>query len=161
MSIWTTWSYLLAPIWAMVWHWGTGIGLIAIALAVAWFSPLFKKTALWVAAAIAVYLAGLAVGSLDTNRLWVTKEKATLALGQKARTDAENYINRDPATAHWWLRNNRDRYDRDQSAVHPVARDHVLKGQRHQSNRKAGKGTQPNRAKSPVLEVERPCSICS
>lgn len=38
-----------AGLWPLIWHFGIIAGIGILALAFAWFSPVFKKTALWVA----------------------------------------------------------------------------------------------------------------
>lgn len=68
----------LAGIWSQVWHWGTGIGLIVLCLAGAYFTtaiPIIgpylanaRKDLLWAAGVIAVFLAGQALGAHDEAR---------------------------------------------------------------------------------------------
>ncbi len=68
----------LAGIWAQVWHWGLGIGLIILCLAGAYFTtsiPIIgphmthaRKDLLWAAFGIAIFLAGQALGAHDANR---------------------------------------------------------------------------------------------
>lgn len=68
----------VAGVWAQVWHWGTGIGLIILLLAAAYFTtaipfigPSLKDARghlLMAAAVIAVFLAGQALGAHDANR---------------------------------------------------------------------------------------------
>lgn len=67
-----------AGLWSQVWHWGTGIGLIILCLAGAYFTtaipiigPYLKdarKDLLWAAGLIAIFLAGQALGAHDANR---------------------------------------------------------------------------------------------
>jgi hypothetical protein len=68
----------VAGVWAQVWHWGTGIGLIILCLAGAYFTtaiPIIgpwltnaRKDLLWAAAVIAVFMAGQALGAHDEAR---------------------------------------------------------------------------------------------
>lgn len=74
----------VAGVWAQIWHWGTGVGLILLCLAAAYFTtaiPLIgpylegaRKDLLWAAFGIAVFLAGQALGAHDANRRNVAKQ---------------------------------------------------------------------------------------
>lgn len=72
-------SFLLAPIWALVWHWGAGIGVIILLLAGAYFSPFYKKWFIIAAVVVAGFLVGYGAGIIDANRLNTAKEAATNA----------------------------------------------------------------------------------
>lgn len=84
----------LAGIWSQVWHWGTGIGLIILCLAGAYFTsaiPILgpwlanaRKDLLWAAFGIAVFLAGQALGAHDEAR----KAKARVVVIQDTVTKA-------------------------------------------------------------------------
>lgn len=73
-----------AGIWSQVWHWGTGIGLIILCLAMAYFTTAIpvigpylngaRKDCLWAAFGIAVFLAGQALGAHDANRRNAAKQ---------------------------------------------------------------------------------------
>lgn len=74
----------LAGVWSQVWHWGTGIGLIILCLAGAYFTtaipiigPYLKdarRDLLWAAAVIAIFLAGQALGAHDQARKEAAKQ---------------------------------------------------------------------------------------
>ena len=82
-----------------------GIGLVCItgALAFAWFSPVFKKTALWVASVIAIGMIVFTVGVHDGVKFEKTKWDAAIARVDKqvgnavsgAKSDVANGV-RDP-----------------------------------------------------------------
>ncbi len=86
----------LAGIWSQVWHWGTGIGLIIICLACAYFTtqvPFIgpwlanaRKDLLWAAGAIALFLAGQALGAHDEARKNAAKQ---IVVEQKIDTVVE------------------------------------------------------------------------
>lgn len=100
--------HALAELWALVWHFGIVFGVAILALLWAWFSPIFKKTALWVAlgAAIIGFTAGVytKLGADYARAQWKAAEQHQLEKGRDARAAAERDI------AHG-LRD--DRYDRD------------------------------------------------
>ena len=104
--------FFFAGIWPIVLSYGMyGIAVVAC-LAFAWFSPIFKKTALWVGLAIVValtfYSFGVKDGSARIKAQWDAAVEQALKLGQKARSDAEHY---DSGTTPDELRN--DPYNRD------------------------------------------------
>lgn len=67
-----------AGVWGQVWHWGTGVGLIILCLAGAYFTTAIpvigpylthaRKDFLWAAAGIAIFLGGQALGAHDEAR---------------------------------------------------------------------------------------------
>jgi hypothetical protein len=95
----------LAGIWAQVWHWGTGIGLIILCLAGAYFTtaiPIIgphlagaRKDLLWAAAVIAVFLGGQALGAHDEARKQAAKVLVIEKNVTKAVTNAKT-----PAAQH-------------------------------------------------------------
>lgn len=96
-----------------------GFGILAIAgcLAFAWFSPVFKKTALWVASGIAIglicYATGVNDGETRIYKRWDAELTAAVDQGEKAREDAEqNVAPVGPNDRAERVPN--DRYDRDQ-----------------------------------------------
>lgn len=95
-------------LWPLVWHFGILIGCIILALAWAWFMPVFKKTALWVALSFliaSIFLAtGVKIGEQRIQAQWHAAIKADVERGTKARTRAERDVSRG-------VRN--DKYDRD------------------------------------------------
>ncbi len=60
-------EWLFAGVWAEVWKFGLGIGLIILCLAGAYFSPLGKKDFLWAAVVVAVSLVLYSRGVLDQS----------------------------------------------------------------------------------------------
>lgn len=85
-----------AGIWPIVWHYSAGIGVTGAALAFAWFSPVFKKTALWVALGSLIitvsYGIGVSNGSARVRAQWDAALAAEIEQGKKARTDAESAV---------------------------------------------------------------------
>lgn len=73
-----------AGLWAEIWHWGTGAGLIILCLAGAYFTTAIpfigpylthaRKDLLWAAAVIAVFMGGQALGEHDANRRNAAKQ---------------------------------------------------------------------------------------
>lgn len=73
-----TMQLFFAGIWAQVWHWGIGIGLIILCLAGAFFTtsiPIIgpyltnaRRDLLWAAFTIAIFLAGQWLGAHDEKR---------------------------------------------------------------------------------------------
>ncbi len=72
-------EHAFAGLGHLIWHWGTGIGLIIILLALAWFTqavPIIgpyltgmRKDLLWAALAVGVFLFGMATGIKDERRV--------------------------------------------------------------------------------------------
>lgn len=69
---------------------GIGAVCIAAALAFAWFSPVFKKTALWVASVIAVGMFVFTIGVNDGIKYEKAKWDAAIARTEKKVSDAVN-----------------------------------------------------------------------
>lgn len=89
-----TWLQIYAAgLWTLVWHYGIGVGVFICALAFAWFSPVFKKTALWVALGSLIitvsYGIGVSNGSARVQAQWDAAAAASIETSEKARTDAE------------------------------------------------------------------------
>jgi hypothetical protein len=61
-----------AGAWALIFHWGAGVALIILCLALAYFSPLYKKYFLYAAGVIALLLVAYGVGIADQH----SREKA-------------------------------------------------------------------------------------
>ncbi len=101
-----------AGIWPLLFTYGIGVFAIGCALAFAWFFPVFKKTALWVAGAIAVGLVCYSLGvshEHDRGKAQLeAAEQRAFENGKKARSDAERDVN---DAVPELLRN--DRYNRD------------------------------------------------
>lgn len=89
-------AYFLAGLWPLFWHFTLGTLIIAGALAWAWFMPVFKKTALWVAATTFVIMTAYATGVKNENTRWEAKwdaaNAAAVAMGEHARRDADRDI---------------------------------------------------------------------
>lgn len=81
----------LAP---MVTHYSIGVVVILAALAWAYFMPVFKKTALWVAVTTTIVMTAYTVGVLDEKHHWTLREDAVKEHVEKARSDAERTIER-------------------------------------------------------------------
>ena len=54
-----------AGAWALAWHWGAGVFIILACLALAYFSPLYKKWFLIAAGTVALLLIAYGVGIAD------------------------------------------------------------------------------------------------
>ena len=103
-----------AGLWPLVWHYSAGLGVTGAALAFAWFSPVLKKTALWVALGSLIittsYGIGVSNGSARTQAQWDAANKATISKSKKARANADRTI-RDAVPDE--LRNDPDNRDND------------------------------------------------
>lgn len=101
-----------AGLWTLVWHYGIGVGVFICALAWAWFMPIFKKTALWVALGSLIvtttYGIGVSNGSARVQAQWDATAAASIKQSEKARSDAERDVSDDTPDE---LRN--DIYNRD------------------------------------------------
>ena len=64
-----------AGVWAQVWHWGLGIGVIICLLAAAWFSPVGKKTLTVAAIVVFAFMVGMGVGTVDEKRRHTAQEQ--------------------------------------------------------------------------------------
>lgn len=107
------------PLWAiglfpLFWKYSVAMGAIGAALAFAWFSPVLKKTALWIALGIGVgmvcYDTGVRDGESRIRKQWDAAIAASNSQGKQARNDAEHdieLIGRAGSMPN-------DRYDRDQ-----------------------------------------------
>ncbi len=89
---------MIATLWTLVWHFGIGGAGIAGALAFAWFSPVFKKTALWAALSIAIGTACYATGVVNANSYWQAKwdaaKKTAVKRGDTARVSSGSAFDR-------------------------------------------------------------------
>lgn len=88
--------YFLAGLWPLVYHFTAGTLIIIGALAWAWFMPVFRKTALWVALTVFVMMTAYATGVKNENDRWKLKwdaaNAAAVAAGQQALHDADDDI---------------------------------------------------------------------
>lgn len=87
-------SGLFDAIWAELWHWGLGVGLIVICLILAYFSPLNKKYFLIAAGVIAVGLLIYNVGHHDEAKVCEAKVK-------KIYLQAHPLLNKHNTAANW------------------------------------------------------------
>lgn len=92
-----------AGLWPLIWHYSSGLGVVGGALAFSWFSPVFKKTALWVALGALIitvsYGVGVSNGEARIQAKWDAAVAAEIARIEQARRDAERDISngvRDP-----------------------------------------------------------------
>lgn len=87
-------EYAFAGIWPLLWHYGLAGFLIICALAWAWFMPVFKKTALWVALGVLIgtvcYGIGVNNGEYRVQSKWDAAERATAQRGDRIREKAES-----------------------------------------------------------------------
>lgn len=104
----------LAGIWPLVAAYGLGGVLVAVLLAAAWFSPVFKQQFLLAAVAIAVgmaiFSAGVVKGERRVQAKWDAAKAASSELSKKAHTDAERTVARKPSR---WVPAHRDPDCRD------------------------------------------------
>lgn len=84
----------------IIWKFGAWGFVIAGALAWAWFMPIFKKTALWVAVGAAVVLVTYSVGVKDgSDRVkaqWAAALENEARHGEGARESAERAVRAEP-----------------------------------------------------------------
>jgi hypothetical protein len=82
--IWTGIQLAWAGVWAEIWHWGLGIGLIILLVAGSifsqsipligpWLAPI-RKDMLWAAAVVAVLLVGEYIGAADEKARCVARQ---------------------------------------------------------------------------------------
>jgi hypothetical protein len=70
----TALHWVFAGLWAEVWKWGIGIGLVILLLAAAYFSPLYKKYFLFAAVAVVIVLVAYTKGVSDENKRCVAQQ---------------------------------------------------------------------------------------
>ena len=89
-------AYYLVGLLPLVYHFTAGTLIIIGALAWAWFMPVFKKTALWVAASVFLVMFAYATGVKNENdrwhAKWIAANAAAVAAGQQALHDADDDI---------------------------------------------------------------------
>lgn len=112
LDLWFRITFFFAGLWPIIAKFGLAGITVAACLAFSWFSPVFKKTALWIALAIVVYAVAYSIGVKDgearIQAQWDAAVSQTIDVGQKARADAEHY---DASTTPDELRH--DPYNRD------------------------------------------------
>lgn len=119
----------VAGLWAEVWRFGLGFGLMILCFAAAYVSPIWKRYFVWAGVVIGIFMfaftTGVIIGERRVRAQWFVAEQAAIERGNQARSDAERTVRRKPAGR---LRNDGDIYNRDraQGAVRGVARDHLF-----------------------------------
>lgn len=116
--MWWLLEHFLAGIWPMLFKYGVFVFAIGCALAFAWFSPVFKKTALWVASGIAIglvcYHTGVSDGSNRVTEQWDAALAREAEIGAEvlrdAKRDAERVTPRE-LREHPWNRDNHAKPD--------------------------------------------------
>src|SRR5271170_6940559 len=68
-------SGLIDAVWASVWHWGLGIGLIILFIAATFFSPIGKQFFAAAAAATFLFLVVYGIGQRDESAICDAKVK--------------------------------------------------------------------------------------
>ena len=86
-------AHAWAEIWALAWHFGTIGFILFAALAWAWFVPIFKKTALWVALGAAIIMVTAVIytrlGADYVQAKCNADAAATVAITDAARKSAD------------------------------------------------------------------------
>lgn len=104
----------VAGLWAEVWRFGLGFGLMILCFAGAYFSPVWKKYFLWAGVVIGIFMfaftTGVIIGERRVRAQWFVAEQAAIARGNQARSDAVRTVGRKPASR---VSNDRDIYNRD------------------------------------------------
>lgn len=107
-------SQFFTGLWPLVLHYGFFVSAIGGCLVFAWFSPVFKKTALWIAGGILIglicYQAGVNNGESRIRAQWKLSEDQSVKVGKAARARAVWDV------AHSLSRMRKpaaDKYDRD------------------------------------------------
>lgn len=119
----------VAGLWAEVWRFGLGFGVMILLFAAAYVSPVGKKWFLRGGVAVGIFMfaftTGVVIGERRVRAQWFVAEQAAIERGNQARSDAERTVRRKPTGR---VRNDGDIYDRDgaQGAVRGVARDHLF-----------------------------------
>jgi hypothetical protein len=107
-------EYVFAGLWAEIWRFGLGFGLMILCFAGAYFSPIWKKDFLWAGIVIAVFMVafttGVVVGERHIRMQWAAATVYTIDNANKARRNAVRTVHRKPSR---WLPNNRDGDFRD------------------------------------------------
>lgn len=67
--------WALAGLWAEVWKWGLGVGLVILLLAAAYFSPIAKKYFVFAAVAVVIGIVGYGKGISDQSNRCVAQQK--------------------------------------------------------------------------------------
>ncbi len=82
-----------AGAWSLIWHWGGGVALIIGLLALAYFSPLYKKYFLYGAGVVTLCLVAYGVGIADEAKRVHAQQKVIIQYVDKivAKTKTKHY----------------------------------------------------------------------
>jgi hypothetical protein len=170
--------YALGSLWSLIWHFGIIVGIAILALAWAWFMPIYKKTALWVAftAMVIFFIAGTytKLGADYVKARWDAAVVADLKRAANARSQAERDIPPlvdipnlapspgAPGFADYLDFNGRlpnDKFDRDgeEGSVRAVGRNKLQPKVGHSKDGKANPRPQSQGADSKVLVRNYSC----
>jgi hypothetical protein len=96
--------YAFAGIWAEVWRFGLGFGVMILLFAAAYFSPIWKKDFLWAGVALGVamvfFTTGVVVGEKRVRAQWMAADVAATKQSQDSYSDAVRTVRRKPSR---WL----------------------------------------------------------
>ena len=67
--------WALAGLWAEVWKWGLGVGLVILLLTAAYFSPIAKKYFVFAAVAVVIVMLAYTRGVYDQSNRCVAQQK--------------------------------------------------------------------------------------
>lgn len=105
-----------AGVWAEVWRFGIGLGLIIVFLAAAYFSPILKKDFVYAAVVVAVLLASFTYGVRIGEQRKQVQWDASVKIAETAAAQAHAQAVRDVKhrrTGPVRLRVPADKYQRD------------------------------------------------
>ncbi len=91
-----------AGMWATIWQWGLGIGMLIICLVLAYVSPIGRKDCLLAAVAIAIALIAMEIGRRQEHAHYAAQQALVSRTVKAAVKKAEG-----PGTKKW-----RDPWDR-------------------------------------------------
>lgn len=99
----------VAGLWAEIWRFGLGFGLMILCFVGAYFSPIWKKDFLWAGGVIAVFMVafttGVVVGERRVRLEWDAATQYTIDNAKKAHANAVRTVARKPSR---WMPNRRD-----------------------------------------------------
>ena len=99
---------IIAGLGPLILYYGVGTAIVVGCIAWAYFMPVFKKTALWVALAVVMGLISYTAGVKDEANRWKAKEANVSNISKKAVTAANKRIKSDTPS-----RVRDDKYNRD------------------------------------------------
>lgn len=107
-------TLLFTGLWPLLWKFGIGLGLVAGGVAWWYFSPIFKKVGLYVAAGAAIWMSAYGLGVHDEHARVIkqaelrTEQAVEDALRTRAKADAEVSDDRPAGGIRSWLRGKPD-----------------------------------------------------